>query len=158
VVSSAPFELPPKDFRAVTAQLRQAATDVSDSQRMANVEAVRAQIDAIGRGDYQAALANADPEVQLEIFAPPEFPWIRQSRGVEGLLAALAHNFGSVENQTPTIHNVITQADTVVLFGDERGVIRATGATYKVQFVHRFTFAGGRLINVRIVAARNDVK
>jgi ketosteroid isomerase-like protein len=148
-----------KDFGEVSRLLRHAAADVADtSRRAANVTAVQEQIDAIARGDYQAALAAAHPDLQLEIFAPPEFPWIRQARGVEALLAAMAQNFAAVENQTPTIHNVITQEDTVVLFGEERGVIRATGAPYHVQFVQRFTFAEGRLINVRIVAARTDAK
>jgi len=147
-----------KDFRGISRQLEQAAKRAPEEQRAANVSSVQAQIDAIARGDYQAALAHADPNLELEIFAPPEFPWIRHARGTEAYLAALAHNFGSVEQQTPTIHHVMTQEDTVVLFGDEHGVIRATGAAYNVQFVHRFTFANGRLTRVRIVAARNETK
>jgi ketosteroid isomerase-like protein len=122
----------------------------------ANVAAVREQIDAIARGDYRAALAGAHPDLQLEIFAPPEFPWIRQARGIEAMMAAMTHNFASLDQQTPTIDNVIAQEDTVVLFGQEQGIIRATGAAYHVQFVHRFTFADGRLVHVRIVAARRD--
>jgi len=59
--------------------------------------------------------------VELEIFAPPEFEWVRYARGVEELSAAIAHNFGSRDEQRPAIQNVITQADTVLLFGHERG-------------------------------------
>jgi len=72
------------------------------------------------------------------------------------LVAAITHNFSSPDQQTPTIQNVLTQADTVVLFGHERGIIRATGAPYDVQFVQRFTFEDGRLRSVKIVAARHD--
>jgi ketosteroid isomerase-like protein len=148
-----------KDFGAVTRTLGEAAGELShpkEGERRANVQAVQAQIDAIARGDLTAALANAHPEVELEIFAPPEFAWVRGARGVEKMSAAIAHNFGSLDQQTPTIQNVITQADTVVLFGHERGIVRATGAPYDVQFVQRFTFDGGRLRSVKIVVARND--
>ena len=147
-----------EDFGAVTRRLGEAAGELSDAEQgewRANVQAVQSQIDAIARGDLSAALANAHPEVELEIFAPPEFEWVRHTRGIEELSAAIAHNFGSLDPQTPTIQNVITQADTVVLFVYERGIIRATGAPYDVQFVQRFTFEGGRLRSVRIVAARN---
>ena len=152
--------MPKKDFSEVTRQLRHSAANVSDpvhgARRIANVNAVRTQIEAIARGDFAAALANADPAVELEIFAPPEFPWVRHAKGVDALRAAMEHNFSSVGNQTPAIHNVVTQEDTVVLFGEESGVIRGSGVAYRVQFVQRFTFADGRLVNVRIVAARAE--
>ena len=152
--------MPKKDFGEVTRRLRAAASQIADpldgARRTANVAAIQTTIEAIGRGDFGAAIAGAHPDLELEIFAPPEFPWIRQARGIEAMLAAIQHNFASVEQQAPTIHNVITQEDTVVLFGHERGVIKATGSAYDVQFVQRFTFADGRLRSVRIVVARTD--
>jgi ketosteroid isomerase-like protein len=153
-------DLPRKDFRAVTQRLQEAATEIGGSseaaKRAANVRAIQEQIDAIARGDLDAALREAHADLELEIFAPPEFPWVRHARGVDALRSAIQHNFGSVEQQTPTIQNVVTEHDTVVLFGREHGIIKQTGARYDVQFVQRFTFADGRLRSVRIVAARND--
>jgi ketosteroid isomerase-like protein len=148
-----------KDFGGATRRLGEAAGELSHARergRRANIRAVQAQIDAIARGDLTAALADAHPEVELEIFAPPEFDWVRRAHGVEEMSAAITHNFGSLDQQTPTIQNVLTQADTVVLFGHEHGIIRATGARYDVQFVQRFTFEDGRLRSVKIVVARHE--
>ena len=122
-----------------------------------HVRSVGAQLDAIAHGDLSAVLERAHPDVQLEIFAPPEFPWIRRASGIEELRHAIAHNFGAVTEQAPEIANVLTESDTVVLIGRERGVIRATGQRYDVQFVQRYTFAGEQLASVRIVAARTEV-
>lgn len=149
-----------KDFGAVSRRLGEAAAEMAGAEdgarRSAHLESVQAQIDAIARGDLTAALANAHPNLELEIFAPPEFPWVRKATGLEQIGAAIAHNFEAVDQQSPTIQNVVTQGDTVVLFGHESGIIRATGTVYDVQFVQRFTFVDGRLRSVRIVAARTD--
>ena len=148
-----------KNFGGATRRLGEAAEELShpkEKKRSANVRAVQGQIEAIARGDLDAALADAHPDVELEIFSPLEFAWVRHAHGVKEMRAAIAHNFGSLDQQAPTIQNVITQADTVVLFGQERGIIRATGAPYDVQFVQRFTFEDGRLRSVKIVVARNE--
>ena len=147
-----------RDFSTASQQLGRAATAIKagDNERRAGlVQSVQQQIDAIARGDLESALGNAHPELDLEIFAPPEFPWIRRARGVAAIRDAIEHNFGSLEHQTPTIENVVTELDTVVLFGREHGIIRATAAPYEVHFVQRFTFEDGRLRSVRIVAARS---
>ena len=145
----------PKKFDDVTRRLAESAAARTDGDgTTANLLTVRQQIDAIARGELEGALACAHPEIELEIFAPPEFPWIRRAVGVEALTAAIRQNFSSIDDQRPTIHNVITEHDLVVLFGEERGVIRETGAAYHMQFVHRFTFVGGRLKSIRIVAAK----
>ena len=74
--------------------------------------------------------------------------------GAEAIRAALAHNFDSLVEQQPEISNVLSQPDLVVLIGHERGLIRATGEPYDVQFVQRYTFRGGKLAAVQVVAAR----
>jgi ketosteroid isomerase-like protein len=149
-----------RDFREVSRQLDEAASATvrpeTDSRRADNLRSVQAQIDAIARGDMAAVLERAHPDLELEIFVPPEFPWVRRACGVDAFRAALQQNFDSVVEQTPTIHNIVTQGDTVVLFGRESGVIKATGVRYDMQFVERFTFEDGLLKGVRIVAARAD--
>jgi ketosteroid isomerase-like protein len=149
-----------KDFSRVTARLARYAAEKVTSEPQARravfAQSVQAQIDAIGRGDLSAALENAHPDVELEIFAPEEFRWIRRAHGVEALRSAIAHNFASVEQQAPEILNIVSEGDALVLFGRERGVIRESGQPYDVQFVHRFTFDADRLRSVRIVAAKTD--
>ena len=132
---------------------RRSASDVNMKARD-DLRSVADQIEAIGRGDLEAALANAAPDVELETFAPPEFKWISYARGVNELRAALAKNFGSLQNQSRAILNVVAQGDTLVLMGRETGRIRGTGEPYDIEFVEKFLFEEGRLIALRIVAAR----
>ena len=144
-----------KDFAGITTQIRevaeQAGAEQAERQHLISIER---QISAIARGDLDAALANAAPDVQLDIFAPREFQWIAHARGVDEMRRAIAVNFASVIDQAPAILNVIAQGDTVVLMGSETGRIRATGEPYDVEFVQKFTFADGRLVAVRIIAAK----
>lgn len=144
-----------KDFSRITRQLAETArTSALESTASTNVQAVLQQIAAIGRGDLDAAIANAHPDVQFQIFAPPEFMWIRHAVGAEALRAAIAHNFASVIEQVPEVTSVTAQGETVVLLGRERGRIRESGAAYDVEFVQRFQFRDGRLASVKIIAAR----
>ena len=119
-----------------------------------HLAAVEAQLAAIARGDYAGVVANVHDDVELDIFAPPEFAWHRRARGVQAFQEAVEHNFGTVIDQRPEITTVLAQDDVVVLIGREQGRIRDTGQEYDVEFVHRFTFRDGRLASVRIIAAR----
>ena len=130
------------------------ARDRAQGDASLQLATIQEQIDAISRGDFEATLQNASPDIQLEIYMPPEFPFIARARGISALREAMAHNFAAVVDQQPTISNIITSGDVVVMFGTERGRLRATGAPYHVEFVHRFTFDGCALRNIRIIAAR----
>jgi ketosteroid isomerase-like protein len=147
-----------RDFSSITGRLQseEAARLVQDgpTQPVRNLRSVQARIDAISRGDFDAVLADAVPGITFEIFAPPEFPWVRRAQGVENLRAAVAQNFGSVEDQRPEITNVVAEGETVVLFGREQGRIRETGRAYDLEFVQKFSFDDGRLVSVQIIAAR----
>jgi uncharacterized protein len=143
----------PKDFSSVSNALKRAQGSLDASQR-SQVDSVDRLIDAIGRGDLEAVLANAVVDVCMDVYAPPEFSWIRHAVGADAIRAAIAHNFDSLMEQRPEISNVLSQPDLVVLIGRERGIIRATGGPYDVQFVQRYTFRDGKLAAVQVVAAR----
>jgi ketosteroid isomerase-like protein len=121
------------------------------AEHLANVEA---QLAAIARGDYASAVANVRDDVELDIFAPPEFAWLRRARGRQEFQTALEHNFGTLIDQRPEITAVVAQGDVVIMIGREQGRIRETGHEYDVEFVHRFTFRDERLASIRIIAAR----
>ncbi len=146
-----------KDFTAAAASLEKALADqgtgASAARAQSHIRSVQSQIDAISKGDIESVLAQAADDVTLDIFAPPEFPWIRRTRGVAELRQALQQNFESVDDQRPEITNVVAHGNAVVLFGRERGRIRATGHPYDVEFVERFTFRDERLVSIRIIAA-----
>jgi ketosteroid isomerase-like protein len=149
----------PRDFGAMTGPPEEAAKHYDHSaqtgpQEQRHLRSVHAQVDAISRGDIASLLKDAHDDVQLDVFAPPEFNWIRHAKGLDELRRAVELNLGSVEDQRPEISNVIAQGDSVVLIGRERGTIRASAEAYDVQFVEKFTFREGRLAAIRIVAAK----
>ena len=143
-----------RNFAALRRRLKEDAQ--GDSPTRQHIVSIERQIADIERGDFDAALSNADPDVELDVFAPPEFKWIAHARGIAAVRRALEVNFTYLENQTPEILNVVSQANSVVLIGRDRGRIRATGKPYDVEFVDRFTFSGGRLRSIRVIAAHRD--
>ena len=147
-----------KDFSGVTNQLGEAMADAqrSDTEAAAqNLRSIHSLIDAIGRGDLDAAISNAHPDVRFEMYGPLEFPWIRQATGVAELRTALQQNFDSLAEQHPEITSLTAQGNTIVLIGREHGRVKATGAPYRMQFVQRFLFRDGRLASVTVIAAHD---
>ena len=141
-----------KDVGGVSAQLAEHSRK-EDRLRRAHLTSIAVQFEAIARGDFEAVFQEAAPDVKLEIFAPPEFPFIRFATGVQQLQEAIRHNFGTVEDQQPDIRDVFSEGNSVVLLGRERGRIRVTGTAYEVEFVHKFHFEEGRLTEVRVIVA-----
>ena len=144
-----------RNFAALRRRLKEDAQ--RDTQTREHIVSVEQQIADIERGDFDAALSNADPEIELDVFAPPEFKWVSHAQGIEAVRRALEVNFTYLENQTPEIVNVVSQGDSVVLIGRDRGRIRATGKPYDVEFVDRFTFSNGRLRSIRVIAAHRGI-
>lgn len=142
-----------RDFRHIVERLGEVADESPSGRAGTHLRTVQAQIDAIARGDFEAILATAAADVSLTIFAPDEFEWVRRATGVDELRRAIRQNFESVIEQRPELTDVFSDGDDVVLFGRERGRVRATGAPYELEFVERFTFREGRLAAVRVIAA-----
>jgi len=143
----------PKDFAKVTGSLQGAIDTATHPDSRANLTSLHAAIEAIARGDMETCLSTALTDVSLSIFAPPEFPFVRFAKGLDEFRRALEHNFAAVEDQKPTVIDLFSEGNTIVMFGRETGRIKETGATYNVEFVEKFTFAEGRLAQVSIVAA-----
>ena len=51
--------------------------------------------------------------------------------------------------QRPQIQTLTAQGDVVVIIAREEGVIRASGAPYDVTWVQEFTFANGKVRQLR---------
>jgi ketosteroid isomerase-like protein len=146
--------VPERNFEAFRRRLKEDAQ--RDSPTREHIVSVEQQIADIERGDFDAALSNADPDIELDVFAPPEFKWVAHARGIDAVRRALEVNFTYLQDQTPEILNVVSQEESVVLIGRDRGRIRATGQPYDVEFVDRFTFSGGRLRSIRVIAAHRN--
>ena len=143
----------PKDFGSVVSRIGELADAARDPAASGHLRALQAALDAIGRGDLASVFDNAIEDVTLDIYAPPEFPFVRTARGAGPFRAALEHNFGAVHEQRPEVRDLFADGDRIVLLGRETGVIRQSGRTYDVEFVERFTFRDSRLASVQIIAA-----
>jgi ketosteroid isomerase-like protein len=111
------------------------------------------QYRALARGDFQPAIALMAEAVELELHTPADLPISGGWRGVAEVAAAMQRNFGSLAEQQAELLEVVAQGDTVVLFAEERGKIRATGASYHIRWVQMFTFRDDRIVRIRGVAA-----
>src|SRR4051812_2805834 len=96
-----------KDFSGVTRRLRRAARESVRTENASadqqNLRSIQQLIEAIDRGDLEAAIANAHDNVRSEICGPPEFQWIRKATGPEELREALRQNFESLSEQHPEV-------------------------------------------------------
>ena len=117
------------------------------------VDIVRAQFEAIGRGDLNGFVELMDPGIELDIAVPPEFHWTRHARGLAAVRSAVEHNFSTVQDQDPTLLSIVAQGNVVVVFGREKGRIRASNERYDVYFVYRFTFREHKIWQVMEIAS-----
>jgi ketosteroid isomerase-like protein len=143
----------PKNLESVVSRLGEFADAAHDPAASGHLRTLQGALDAIARGDLGSVLDGAVEDVTLDIYAPPEFPFVRTARGADAFRAALKHNFGAVHDQRPEVRDLFADGDRIVLLGRETGVIRQSGLTYDVEFVERFTFRDARLASVQIIAA-----
>jgi ketosteroid isomerase-like protein len=120
-------------------------------------ESLRRQFLAMGAGDVAGFVGEWHPDIELEIHAPAEFPFIRRARGVEAVQAAMAHNFAVLEQQAPRIERVVAQGDVLDVLLTEKGRVKATGRAYDVMALQQFVFRDEKVAHfLEIVAFRND--
>jgi uncharacterized protein len=119
----------------------------------ANVRRVQDMFRSLLRGDLPAFRAGLADDVELEILAPPGFPFSGRWTGPEAVVAAVVNNFSRIEGQRPAVRTVAAQGDTVVTVGEERGRVRGAPADYHVHWVQVFTLRDGRVARVREIVA-----
>jgi ketosteroid isomerase-like protein len=117
------------------------------------VNAVRRQFEALGTGDMDAFLEPLHPDVELEIAAPTELPWMRRARGIEELRTVVEHNFATLQDQDARLVSITAQGEVVVVVGRECGRIRESGAHYHVYFTYQFTFRENKIRRILEIAA-----
>ena len=125
------------------------------AESRAHAQSLLAQVRALEVGDYGPVLQDAHQDIELDIFAPPQFPWIRRACGLDEYRQAVQQNFSSVEDQRAEISSITTDDEHIVVIGRERGRIRESGAPYDVQFVQRFRFREGKLAKLLIIGANS---
>jgi ketosteroid isomerase-like protein len=128
-----------------------------ESKRLehANVQRIATAFACLGRGDLDAFCEGFTEDVELEIHAPAEFPFIRLAKGRNEFRAAIERNFGTVSDQQAEVLNVVGQGHSIVLIGRERGRLKATGRPYDAHFMYEFTLRGHEISRVFELAVTN---
>lgn len=121
-----------------------------------HVRSVQRMFDALGRSDLDGFLEEMHPAVEIEIHAPPEFPWTRRARGREEFRALVQHNFATLAGQATELLNVVAQGNLVVLVARERGRLREPDTPYAVHFTYEFTFRDDKVSRIRELVASSS--
>jgi ketosteroid isomerase-like protein len=119
----------------------------------ANVQRLQEQYRAIARGDFAPVIANMAEDIEMDLHGPAEVGINGCWRGLTEVVAAMQRNFATLAEQQAELLSVVAQGDTVTLFVEERGKLRATGISYHLRWVQLFTFRDGKVHRVRGLAA-----
>ncbi len=123
-----------------------------------NVELVRAQIDAYNRGDYDAALALLDEEVEWHV---PEVAALdAPASGIVQGRARVAEQFArwleAWETHAFQVTDALSQGDDVFIAGLQVGRGRHSGLDIRVPTFHVFTVRDQRIVAMRAFPERAE--
>ena len=123
-----------------------------------NVELVRAQIDAYNRGDYDAALALLDEDVEWHV---PEVAALdAPASGIVQGRALVAEQFArwleAWETHAFQVTDALSQGDDVFIAGLQVGRGRHSGLDIRVPTFHVFTVRDQKIVAMRAFSERAD--
>jgi hypothetical protein len=104
-------------------------------------EVVRRMYDAFSRGDVEAILGLAAPDVV--IYQSPSVPWGGRRSGAEGLQHFLGSLISTIRSAVETGELYDDGDGHVVQSGRTRGEVIATGVPFDVAETHVWTVADG---------------
>jgi cytochrome c553 len=119
----------------------QAAQAAQDPEAVA-----RALYAAFDRGDSQAVGALLAPDVLWTFLGPPnEIPYAGVYRGPQGVSRFFQLVADTVRVEKPMQMTFVTQGDTVLVRGIEKGTAVATDGRYAANWLHTITVHEGRI-------------
>jgi uncharacterized protein len=123
-----------------------------------NVEVVRAQIDAYNRGDYDAALALLDEEVEWHV---PEVAALdAPASGIVQGRARVAEQFArwleAWETHAFQVTDALSRGDDVFIAGLQVGRGRHSGLYIRVPTFHVFTVRDQKIVAMRAFPERAE--
>jgi ketosteroid isomerase-like protein len=127
----------------------------SKSLEKHNVAAVKAMVEAVARGDYDALARAVADDVRLQILAPPDVPFIRTADGAPAFIDAVRRNFAMIEEQKPVALSIVAQGDSVVCIVREQGRYVEDHRSYDIHAVQEFLFREGKLARIFELCARS---
>ena len=99
----------------------------------------------LGKADIEAVLALFDPSV--EIRTPDTLPWSSGGySGLDGAVEYFTSALGHLEDNVFEVTEVRTTEDWAAAIGHWSGRAVASGGTFRVRFVHFWTFRDGKVV------------
>lgn len=114
-----------------------------------NLDIVRRGYEAFGRGDLDGLVRLFDENIEWTSPGPEDLPTSGTRRGA----AAVRDFFGSVgalfqfERFEP--REFIAQGDRVIVLGEDRARLKATGNVIDGEWAHSFTLRNGKIVNFK---------
>ena len=120
-----------------------------------NVQVVRRSLEAFGRNDWEAALAECDPGIEW-IEMPSLGPDASTYRGTAEVRVALESWIAMWSEYDLEVCRYADVADEVVLLVRERGSGDTSGAGAEREVGDVFTVRGGKIIRARLYGSWSE--
>lgn len=115
----------------------------------AHVRCLAAFYGAIGRGDFEAALASLADAPSFAMYAGGPQPFRMSGRGRVEVADGIRRNFGVITFERVDIESLVAQGDLVLVVLRQRGHWRHNGEEFDDRGVLEFGFAEGRIAHYR---------
>ncbi|MES2495473.1 MAG: nuclear transport factor 2 family protein [Pseudomonadota bacterium] len=107
---------------------------------------VQALYAAFGAGDMAKIMSLIAEDATWTYHAPKDMlPFAGTYKGRDGVAAFFANDAKYVEVKGNDVGQTIGEGDTVVVLGQEHGVVRATGKAFDAHWTHVFTVKNGQI-------------
>jgi uncharacterized protein len=130
-----------------------AARDTERAMSEENVEIVRRIIDAYIAGDFEAALALIDPDVEFDISMRPDG---KVYMGHAGVIEGLRTWTGTWDAYTFEIEELIDAGEHVIAVDRQSGRGKGSGLTLEHSFSAVYTIGNGKVIRMVWFTNRDD--
>jgi len=118
-----------------------------------SVAVVREFYALLGRGDLPGVVELVGDEIDWQSPVtrthPPEIRWSRLRHTRQDVAEFFKELGANVKPEGFELSVITAQDDRVVVEGQNRGTVRATGRTYEHQWVMAFTIRDGRIVRFR---------
>lgn len=119
----------------------------------ASVAVVREFYALLERGDLPGVIDLVDEEIDWQSPVtrthPPEIRWSPPRRTRQDVAEFFKELGANVKPEGFELTEITAQDDRVVVEGQNRGTVRATGRTYEHQWVMIFTMRDGKIVRFR---------
>ena len=114
-----------------------------------NVDVVRSVYAAFGRGDIDGLLATLDPAIEWTSPGPDDLPTAGTRRGPDAVreffrILNEMYEFEQFEPKT-----FIAQGEHVIVLGDDKVTLKATGKAITEAWAHHMILRNGKIVTFR---------